>query len=170
MTSENMPHQTNDSDHPAGASWADFEAGDPTLAASGRALFYRDGTGKALLATVAGDAPPRINPIWLAILDGRLLAFINPSAKQRDLVRDTRYALHAMMGPADTDEFMLRGRVRAITDAEDRGRIATAWAFLPGDEYLLVEFSIDSALLGHRDGPEAWPPTYSSWRAHPTPA
>jgi hypothetical protein len=150
---------------PATASWADFEAADPALAAAGRALFYQDGSGKALLASVDGDAPPRIHPIWLAIVDGRLLAFINRSPKQRDIERDGRYALHSMMGAADVEEFSVRGRVRLITDAADRAAIAAGWAFQPGAAYTLVEFTISAALLGRRTDADDWPPRYAAWTA-----
>jgi hypothetical protein len=150
---------------PHGASWAAFEAADPALAAAGRVLFYQDGSGKALLATVDGDAPPRIHPIWPAIVDGRLLAFINRSAKQRDIERDGRYALHSMMGAADIDEFSVRGRVRVISDPVDRAAVAAGWAFQPGENYTLVEFTIASALLGRRTDADDWPPKYAAWTA-----
>lgn len=146
-----------------GLTWAAFQAADPALATAGRGLFYRDGTGKALLASVGGDAAPRIHPIWLDIVDGRLLAFINPSAKKRDLEEDGRYALHSMMGPTDVDEFSVRGRGHVIADPEDRARIAAAWAFTPGEEYTLIEFTISSALMGRRTDTDDWPPRYSSW-------
>ncbi len=54
--------------------WDDFASGAPEIAARGRGLIERSGTGEALLATVHGDAPPRINPIYVEIVDGRLLA------------------------------------------------------------------------------------------------
>jgi len=159
MTIETTPHDAH------GASWSEFAAADPALAAAGRALFYQDGSGKALLASVAGEAPPRIHPIWPAIIDGRLLAFINRSAKQRDIEHDGRYALHSMMGAGDLEEFSLRGRVRVIVDPTDRAAVASAWAFTPGDDYTLVEFTIDAALLGRRANADDWPPRYSSWSA-----
>jgi len=53
-----------------------------------------------LLATVRGDDPPRIHPLWVGIVGGRLYAFILKSAKRTDLQRDGRYALHTHIDPA----------------------------------------------------------------------
>lgn len=57
--------------------WSEFEAAAPDLAAEGRLLLYRDGQGEAMLATVRGnDDPPRMNPITVGIVGGRVQAFI----------------------------------------------------------------------------------------------
>ena len=45
------------------ATWAELVAARPDLAAKGRALLYRTGSGEALIATVRADAPPRLHPI-----------------------------------------------------------------------------------------------------------
>jgi hypothetical protein len=42
------------------SSWHDFEAAAPDLAARGWSLIEQAGVGMGLLATVRGDAPPRI--------------------------------------------------------------------------------------------------------------
>jgi len=151
-------------------SWASFEAAAPELAAHGRRLLERNGIVQGLLATVADDAPPRIHPIWLAIVEGRLWAFIATSAKRRDLDRDGRYALHSLVGPDDLDEFSIRGHATPIADPGLRARIAAAWPFTPDDTYGLFELGVTSALFGHRPDADAWPPRYTSWRAgEPTP-
>ena len=81
--------------------WAAFAAGDPGLADAGRRLLERIGHGSGLLATVRGDAPPRISPVSVAIKGGRLLLYvIVDSAKDLDLLADGRYALHAHQDPA----------------------------------------------------------------------
>jgi hypothetical protein len=43
--------------------------------------------------------------------------------------------------------------------------VAAAWAFVPSEEYTLVEFTIDTALLGRRADADAWPPQYTHWSA-----
>jgi hypothetical protein len=52
------------------AIWNDLERESPELAATGRRLLTRSGIGEALLATVRGDAAPRIHPAtptsWMA--------------------------------------------------------------------------------------------------------
>lgn len=148
------------------ATWAEFAAESPDLAANGRRLIERTGSGEALLATVRGDAPPRIHPINVAIMDGRLLAFlIVGSAKLADLAADGRFALHAHQDPTEPHEFLLRGRAREVLDPATRTATGSAWAFAVDDGYRLFEFSIDHAVYGQRADPNAWPPIYTSWRS-----
>ena len=109
--------------------WASFAAADPELAEAGRALLERPGHGSGLLATVRDDLPPRINPVSVAIVGGRLLVFvIIGSAKDRDLLEDGRYALHAHQDPAVPHEFGVRGRAVEIADAAARAEAIAAWS------------------------------------------
>jgi nitroimidazol reductase NimA-like FMN-containing flavoprotein (pyridoxamine 5'-phosphate oxidase superfamily) len=147
------------------ATWAEFEAAAPQLAAAGRRLLHRDGVGEALLATVRGDDPPRIHPINVAIVDGHLYAFILPSAKRTDLERDGRSALHTHQDPAAPSEFAIRGRATLVEEEARRSAAAAAWSFEVDETYALFEFSIESALLGARDTADEWPPRYSRWTA-----
>lgn len=145
--------------------WAELEAAAPELAAAGRRLLYRDGHGQALLATVRGADLPRIHPITIGIVDGRLHAFILRSAKRLDLELDGRYALHSHLDPLAPSEFALRGRAQLVEAEPTRSVVANDWSFEVDDTYRLFEFSIESALLGVRDGPDEWPPRYQSWSA-----
>jgi hypothetical protein len=147
------------------ASWADFEASNPILAAAGRALLYRTETGEALLATVRGDDPPRIHPIWVGIVGGRLYAFILKSAKRTDLERDGRFALHTHVDPTAPSEFSIRGRARLVDAAELRTEVGGSWYFEVDETYELFDFDIDAAILGVRDNADEWPPRYTSWSA-----
>ena len=155
-----MPHVRE------GASWADLEAADPDLAARGRALLEARGHGTGLLATVRDDAPPRIHPMSVDIVDGHLLTVaLGGSAKARDLEADGRYALHAHQDPAKPDEFQVRGRVRVLPPGELRDRAVAQWQFEVAPEDLVVELQIEHALVGERPDADAWPPVYRSWRA-----
>lgn len=146
--------------------WDDFAMAAPELAAKGRRLFEKRGDGEALLATVRGDNPPRIHPINVAIVGGRLLAFvIVGSAKVADLAGDGRYALHAHQDPAEPHEFQVRGHAREVTDPTTRAAVAGAWAFEVDGGYRLFEFGIDHAVFGERASADDWPPVYTSWRA-----
>jgi len=145
--------------------WSAFAADAPAMAAEGRRLLYRSGEGSALLATVRDAAPPRIHPVNVGIVGDGLYAFLLESAKRRDLERDGRFALHAHQDPAAPTEFMVRGRARAIEPGAMRDAVAAHWYFSVDNGYELFEFSIDSALLGERSGPDAWPPRYSRWHA-----
>jgi hypothetical protein len=148
------------------ASWAEFEASAPEMAAAGRALLFRSGDSDGLLTTVAGEGLPRTHPVNVRIVDGRVLTFVQAaSAKARDLMSDGRYALHAHQDPQRPDEFLLRGRGTLVTDPDARARAVASWPFRPGDAYPLVELDIEHALLGARADADAWPPQYSSWRS-----
>jgi hypothetical protein len=145
--------------------WADFAAAAPDLAARGRALLERSGIGEGLLATVRRDAPPRIHPVHIRIVDGRLLTFvIVGSAKAGDLAGDGRYALHAHQDPAVPHEFLLRGQAMELTDPALRAAAAAEWSFEVDDGYTLHELSIDHAVFGERATADDWPPVYASWR------
>jgi hypothetical protein len=146
------------------ATWAEFAAAAPGIAAMGRQLLFRTGTGEALLATVRDAAPPRIHPINVGIVDDRLAAFILASPKAEDLRLDGRFALHAHQDPVVPHEFLVRGRVRPIDDPATRARFAAAWPFTPDDAYLLFEFLIDHAVVGERPTADDWPPRYRSWK------
>jgi hypothetical protein len=146
--------------------WAEFAAAAPEIASKGTRLLYAMGGGKALLATVRGDDPPRIHPITVGIVGERLYAFIiAKSPKKLDLELDGRYALHTHMDQAAPNEFALRGRARLVDDLDERERVATGWAFEVDDSYTLFEFSIENAVLGARATADDWPPIYTSWRA-----
>ena len=72
------------------ASWAEFRELEPQLAQQGRELLYFFGVGLGFLATVRADGGPRLHPMCPLLTDDALYAFIVPSPKQRDLVRDGR--------------------------------------------------------------------------------
>jgi hypothetical protein len=60
---------------------------------------------------------------------------------------------------------MVRGRVRVVDDAAERDPIAAGWYFETDATWMLVEFSIETAVLGERMDADEWPPRYSSWSA-----
>jgi hypothetical protein len=144
-------------------SWNDFAAAAPELAEKGRALLYRTGDGEALLATVRESVPPRIHPITIGIVDDGLYGFILPSAKQRDLEVDGRYALHAYPDADVPHEFTLRGRVRRVAEPT-RTTVGASWTWTVGDAPA-YEFLIEEAILGERDSRKEWPPRYTIWRS-----
>jgi hypothetical protein len=147
-----------------GATWAEFEAASPEMAARGRELLYRGGDGEAMLVTVRGAAPPRLHPVNAGIVDGHLYTFVqSKSAKRTDLEEDGRYALHTHYDPQAPHEFMVRGRARGVDDEATRAAVAATW-FFNAKDYPLYELLIESALLGHRPTANDWPPAYTSWK------
>jgi hypothetical protein len=145
--------------------WSAFAAAAPELAAAGLALLERTGPAEGLLATVRDGVPPRIHPVKVAVVDGRLLTFaIVGSAKTRDLDEDGRYALHAHLDPDVPNEFLVRGRATAVTAPALREAAVAAWPFEVDDGYALYDLSVDHVLLGRRAGAEDWPPQYTAWK------
>jgi hypothetical protein len=142
--------------------WSEFEIEAPELAAEGRRLLYARGDGEALLVTVRGDDLPRVHPVNVGVVDGGLYVFLLKSAKRTDLEQDGRYALHTHQDSAAPDEFSVRGRGAAVRDQDVRARVADAWPFDVDDTYLLVELSVEHAILGLRGAAE-WPPRYRRW-------
>ena len=152
------------SERRAGATWAEFEAAAPDMAARGRELLYRNGDGEAMLVTVRGDSSPRVHPVNAGAIDGHLYTFVQAkSGKRQDLETDGRYALHAHYDPQAPHEFLVRGRARLVDDEATRTAVAANW-FFNAKDYPLFELLIESVLLGERPTANDWPPQYSSWR------
>lgn len=75
------------------ASWGDFEAAEPELAARVRTLL--DAGRHKTLATVRADGSPRISGIECEVADGELtFGSMDGARKAADLARDPRFALH----------------------------------------------------------------------------
>src|SRR5690348_4064108 len=103
------------------ASWPEFVAAQPGLAAAIRALVHQYGPGLGYLATVRADGGPRVHPVSPVIRDDGLYCFVVDSPKRRDLERDGRYALHSYPPDDSDDEAYVAGRARPVTD---RARVA----------------------------------------------
>ncbi len=147
-------------------SWSAFAAAEPEMAERGRELLYQRGDGEGLLATVAANGIPRIHPLNVGVVDGRLVVFVQGhSAKARDLAANPRYALHATWEADAPHEFMVRGQARLVADAAVREAAARDWFFTPSESYPLYELLIEQALLGERASANEWPPRYRSWRS-----
>lgn len=145
--------------------WAAFEAAAPHLAAEGRNLLRRDGGDSGLLATVRGDATPRIHPVTVGIVDGSLYVFVLPSPKLTDLETDGRFALHAHQDAAAPGEFSIRGRAMRVDAATRRAAAVAAWPFEADETYALFELRLEAAVVGRRPTAEDWPPRYEAWSA-----
>jgi hypothetical protein len=154
--------------------WIEFERRQPALADTGRRQFYHFGIGLAFLATVRLDGGPRVHPVCPVISPAGLHLLISSGPKQRDLRRDTRYALHseAFPPPQQDDGFAIIGRAREVADAGTAGvvrgqvlaeRDGKVW---PGfEEEAIFELGIERCLLTltRPDGPFPAGPTI--WKA-----
>jgi hypothetical protein len=101
------------------ASWSEFEAAAPELAAQARARL--DAHVHKTLATIRRDGSPRISGTETRFADGELwIGSMWQARKALDLQRDPRFALHS--GSDDPSEWSgdakLAGVVEEITDPE----------------------------------------------------
>ena len=134
------------------ASWSDFTAAEPTLAAAIRALLQQYGPGMAYLATVRPDGGPRVHPLSPVITPDGLYAFVVASPKRHDLERDGRYALHSYPPEDSDDEAYLTGVAYPVTDPVVIQRLAGALRASPRVDWRLFEFTVELAML-RRHGP-----------------
>jgi hypothetical protein len=155
-------------------SWEEFERERLDLAGAGRGLLYQfGGVGLAFLATVRRDGGPRVHPMCPLVERGGLFAFLVPSPKRADLIRDRRYAMHSFPSPVNEDAFYLAGVAEARPEADLREAVAAVWfrereldAPPPGfDEELLFEFRIDACLLTRTTGHGDYSPRHTVWTA-----
>lgn len=105
------------------ATWAEFTAEQPDLAAFVQARFAAD--RHALIATLRKDGSPRISGVEPDFTRGELWAgMMVDSMKSRDLRRDPRFALHCMSTTA------------SVTAAGDAKISGTAEFWTQKDDYL----------------------------------
>src|SRR5688572_25636410 len=106
--------------------WTAFEQQQPVLAAEGRRQLYQWDIGLAFLATVRPDGGPRVHPVCPVITADGLYILVVAGPKQRDLLRDPRYALHSETcpPPRHDDGFYVTGHARLTTDGDVRRRFA----------------------------------------------
>jgi len=154
------------------ASWSEFTAAEPELAAALRALLQQYGPGMGYLATVRADGGPRVHPVSPVVTDNGLYCFVVNSAKRRDLERDGRYALHSYPPEESDDEAYVTGHAHPVTDPAVITRLAEALRASPMVDWRLFELDITTAML-RRHGPAGalplamtlrYPPITRSWR------
>ena len=104
------------------ASWSEFEAAAPELAARVRERL--DAHAHKTIATLRSDGSPRISGTEARIADGELwIGSMWQARKARDLQRDPRFALHSGSDePSDwKGDAKLAGVVEEIPDTEENG-------------------------------------------------
>jgi hypothetical protein len=147
------------------ASWEQFAAAEPAMAELGRRLLSEHGL--AYLATVRRDGAPRLHPVSPFLAAGMLIVMTPPSSpKAGDQLRDGRYAMHFLPGK-DDDEFAIRGRVRAITEAAERARVRAEGPHFVSDDDHYFEYDIEEAATAYwvNVGQPDTYPVRSRWRA-----
>jgi len=102
---------------------------------------------------------------------GGLFAFIIPSPKQHDLLRDGRYALHSFPSPENEDAFSVTGVAVAVDDAARRGALASQFVEEraaigvdpPAAGDVLFELHVDGAMLTRTRGHGDPSPVHTVW-------
>lgn len=152
------------------ATWSEFERAEPELSARGREILYHFGVPLGYLATVGADGAPRVHPFSPILYQGSLYGLIGPSPKQRDLLRDGRYAIHSFPLPDRDDEFYLTGRATLRADGALESAVRETYRGTGGGSdgsERLLEFHLERAMLAtykKRGEPDNWPPEYRKWR------
>jgi hypothetical protein len=136
------------------------------MAARGAWLF-RQHDGVAFLATVRRDGSPQPHPVMPHIVDGALYLFIvTMSSKHGDLLRDGRFALHAIPAGDRNEEFLVSGRARAVETSGLRAAVESATGGARHDWEALFSLDIEKCL--HTSW-ERWAqsdpwPTFRRWK------
>jgi len=151
-----------------GASWAEYAAAMPDMAAAGRGLIHQFGVGLGYLATTRADGGPRVHPVCPHVVGDDLWVFlIRDSPKRRDLERDGRYALHSFSAPDSDDSFYVTGRAEQRNEAAARARVIPGFKSRVEDDEILYRLTIERALLSiygpRSDEPVA--PVHTKWSA-----
>jgi hypothetical protein len=153
--------------------WDEFRRVRPDLAQAGHELLYQFGPGLAFLATSGRGGAPRVHPMCPILTDDALFAFIVPSPKREDLIRDGRYALHSFPADENEDAFYITGRTHPETDEETRAAIAAQYARErdmpepPGDlpDWMLFSFDIETCLFTRTTSHGDQAPQHTVWHA-----
>lgn len=141
------------------ATWSDFAAATPWLAASIRAVLHQYGPGMGYLATVRADGGPRVHPVSPLVTDDGLYCFVVSSPKRSDLDRDGRYALHAFPAETSDIEAYVTGRARPVLNQATVNRLAEQFRATPTVDWRLYEFTVETAMLHRHEigaAPQTW--------------
>lgn len=151
--------------------WGELGRQRPDLAEAGAELLYRHGVGLAYLATVRSDGGPRVHPMCPLLREEDLFAFIVPSPKQRDLLRDGSYAMHSFPCDDNEDAFYLTGRAVQVTEGAMRDALAKQFVAErarlavnpPAADHALFRFDVERCLLTRTTGHGDPTPTHLVW-------
>lgn len=146
------------------ATWADFEAAEPEMAAVGRGLLEQHHL--AYIATVRTDGSPRLHPVSPFIIDGHLLVSTPvTSPKGGDQLREPRVVIHMLPGERD-DECMIRARARLVPAGPLKTK-ACEYAHYVRQEDYLFEYAIESVMTAYWEqvGQPGTYPMRRRWRA-----
>lgn len=138
------------------ASWPDFSAHQPQLAAAILGLLHQYGPGFGYLAA-APDPGARVHPVSPVITEDGFYCYIVESTRCRALDRYGRYALHSFPPAERDDEAYLAGYAHPVSDPERLSELAGRLPAVPAAQGRLYELTVEVAMVGtHADSPEFW--------------
>src|ERR1700724_3804921 len=129
------------------ARWGDLRSARPDLAEAGQALLYQFSVGLAFLGTVRRDGGPRTHPICPLLANDGLYAFLVPSPKRADLVRDPRYSLHSFPSPQNEDAIYLTGDARRCDDVPIRDALVDQFIAERAEQFEIPRSELDEQQL-----------------------
>lgn len=158
------------------ATWAEFARARPEMAGLLKGIL--EWIPITYLATTREDGAPRVHPVCPIFADGRMFVAMAPdSPKRLDLVRDGRYAMHALPGKwrevdgqtRGDDEFYVTGRASRVEGQEIRSAIKEAAGHEVRPQDWLFEFDLEHVMTAYWEK-VGQPGTYAVrqyWRAEP---
>lgn len=156
------------------ATWAEFAQASPEMAGLLKGIL--EWIPITYLATTREDGAPRVHPVCPIFADGRMFVAMAPdSPKRLDLVRDGRYAMHALPGKwrevdgqmRGDDEFYVTGRASRVEGEDIRRAIKEAAGHEVRPQDWLFEFDIGRVMTAYWEK-VGQPGTYAVrqyWRA-----
>ena len=124
-----------------------------------------------MLATVRPDGGPRVHPLCPIVLDGDLYVRVEEGPKQRDLLRDGRYALHCFPPAANEDAFYCTGTATPVEDPTAVDAAFWAERDVSGppegvhDGSRTFVLDVETVLLTRTTGHGDWHPQHTVWHA-----
>jgi hypothetical protein len=112
-----------------------------------------------------------VHPMCPIVTEAGMYAFIVRGPKQRDLLRDGRFALHSFPCPGNEDAFSCMGSVREV-DGPLRRRLSDVFVDeraalsvpAPREDEIAFELLVDSCLLTRTTGHGDPNPVHQVWR------
>ena len=118
------------------ATWAEFAAAAPAIAALGLKQFEKFHI--VYLATVREDGSPRVHPVSPIIADGRLFVATPPTSPKR-----------LDLPGKDDAEFLVRGRAQRVTDDDTRASVSEAAGHTVHHHDWIFEYDIQEAMMAY---------------------
>lgn len=137
-------------------SWADFEAAEPEFSATVKQRFGQH--AHHVLGTLRADGSPRLSGLEASFRFGELwLGMMPNSRKALDLLRDSRFALHANPGEGSRMEHgdvRISGRAVEVTDPEVFARFAATVPEEAGEVFHLFRTELTEVVRTYLEVPD----------------